>query len=53
MADQEDLVDTQMIKKANKVTDNVEKGVRGGGGRRVSVTEATEVRGYATVAMGG
>ena len=52
MANQESLVNTQMVKEANKVTDDVERGVGGGGGRRVSVTVATEVRGDATVAKG-
>ena len=53
MADQEDLVDTQMVKKANKVTGDVDPGVGGGGGWGVGVAISTEVRGYATVAKGG
>ena len=52
MANQEDLVDTQMVNKANKVTNDVKHGVGGGGGRSVSVTISTEVWGNATVAMG-
>ena len=43
MANQEDLVDTQMVNKANKVTNDVKHGVGGGGGRSVSVTISTEV----------
>ena len=36
MTHQEDLVDTQMVKQVNKVTNNVERGVGGGRGRGIS-----------------
>ena len=53
MTHQEDLVDTQMVKQANKVTNNVERGVGGERGRGISVAISAEVGGDAAVAMGG
>jgi hypothetical protein len=52
MAYQEDLVDTQMVEKADEVADDVEHSVGGGGGRRVSVSISAEVGGDAAVAEG-
>lgn len=52
MGDQEDLVDTQMVEKADEVADDVERSVGGGRGRRVSLSKSAEVGGYAAVAEG-
>lgn len=52
MADQEDSVNTQIVKEANEVTNYVQGRVGGRGRWCVGVTEASEVRGYATVAQG-
>lgn len=53
MADQEDLLDTKLVKKGDEVSDDVESCVRGRGGWGVGVTIAAKVGGDAAIAVGG
>ena len=53
VTDKEHLVETEFVKKGDKVADDVEGGVTGGGGRGVGVTVPAEVGGDGSVAEGG